>query len=166
MDIPTFPYGRDQNVTRAVYDDGACVDTWRTLVASGDKNLLAKTVINSLSNVFTDVHIPMPKALHGAVHENAWHLQVASSTISNKRIFEWSHRPLPGKNFSLIGEAYNLDFAAWCDGALKSTMWVLTKFYNFSYPCVNDEGSPANCTAIPVKKEFSSFKDIGRFLFG
>eukprot|EP00301_Raphidiophrys_heterophryoidea_P005701 c12362_g1_i2.p1 GENE.c12362_g1_i2~~c12362_g1_i2.p1 ORF type:complete len:608 (+),score=98.41 c12362_g1_i2:122-1945(+) len=147
MDIPTFPYGRDQNVTRAVYDDGACVSTWETLEAAGPEGLemLSKTVTESLGRVVTDVEIPTPSSLHIHVHRNAWHFQIANSSITNQQIFDWSQRPLPGKNFVLIGEGYNLNFAAWCDGALKSAMWALANFYDFEFPCLNDVGSPANC---------------------
>lgn len=167
MDIPTFPYGRDQNVTRAVYDDGACLDIWRTLINGGNEDMLKKTVVSSLGEVFTDVEIPLPKALHGFVHENAWHLQVADSKISNQRIFEWSQHPIHGRNFSLIGEGYNLDYMAWCDGALKSTMWALFNYYNFTYPCLNDTGSPANCSSsVAARKPYPIRHNIGRFLFG
>lgn len=62
MDIPKFPYGRNQNVTRAVYDDGACVGLWDMLINAGNKNILAKTVTSSLSNVFRDVDIPSPSS--------------------------------------------------------------------------------------------------------
>lgn len=68
MDIPTFPYGRDQNVTRAVYDDGACVNTWKTLTSSSSSNdddMLANEVVSSLQNVFTDVKVPQPRYVHG-----------------------------------------------------------------------------------------------------
>lgn len=76
MDIPTFPYGRDQNVTRAVYDDGACVDTWRGLVSNvsnerlvayntSDLQMLADEVVSSLKYMFTNITIPYPTYLHG-----------------------------------------------------------------------------------------------------
>lgn len=166
MDIPAFPYGRDQNVTRAVYDDGACLDLWDMLINGGNKSLLAKTVTSSLRNVLSDVEIPEPKAIHGFMHNNAWHFQVANSTISNRRIFEWSQNPIPGKNFTLIGEGYYLDFTAWCDGALKSAMWALTSHYNFTYPCLDDPGSPANCTSDNYQKISSNLQLMSKFLFG
>jgi hypothetical protein len=146
MDIPTFPYGRNQNVTRAVYDDGACVETWSMLANPAKKQLLNKTVVSSLQKVFTDIVVPYPYELHIYVHENAWHFQKSDSNVSNSEIFTWSQNPLLGNpKFSLIGEGYNLDFTAWCDGALKSTMHVLARFYDFEFPCLNDTGSPAKC---------------------
>ena len=166
MDIPNFPYGREQNVTRAVYDDGACVSTWQTLIDSGNKVMLAKTVVNSLGHVFQDIEIPLPKAIDGFVHTNAWHFQVADSHITNEQIFNWSHQPLEGKNFSLIGEGYNLDFAAWCDGALKSTMWALNQHYGFQYPCLDDPGSPAICNSKLHNRLPSTIKNVGRLAFG
>ena len=165
MDIPTFPYGRDQNVTRAVYDDGVCLEMWQGLIESGDKHALSKVVVTSLSNVFTDVKIPEPRALDGFFHHNAWHYQVANSKISNQEIFKWSLNPLAGKNFSLIGEAYNLKYATWCDGALKSTMSALTKLYGFKYPCLNDIGSPAICSSSRGKKNMIKSDVVPNFLF-
>lgn len=100
------------------------------------------------------------------MHNNAWHFQVANSTISNQQIFNWSQNPIPGKNFSLIGEGYYLDFTAWCDGALKSTMWSLTDKYNFIYPCLNDTGSPAKCNVTANKITSSNIDRINRFVFG
>lgn len=162
MDIPTFPYGRDQNVTRAVYDDGACVELWKMFAQTfpEKKDLLKKTVVSSLQLLFTDIVVPEPWELHIYVHENAWHFQIPKSNLTNDQIFKWSHRPLPNNpKFSLIGEGYNLDFTAWCDGALKSTMHVLTKFYGFNFPCLYDVGSPAICpnmTRVRMRASYAS----------
>jgi hypothetical protein len=166
MDIPTFPYGRDQNVTRAVYDDGACVEMWDMLVNDPDKTKLPRVVIESLQNVFKDVKIPKPHSTHGAVHHNAWHYQYPDSKISNDQVFKWSLQPIPGKNFVMIGEAYNLNFAAWVDGALKSAMWALTTHYGFEYPCLHDWGSPAKCPDEPLLKDEPLDARNSRVLFG
>ncbi|OWA50772.1 hypothetical protein BV898_15278 [Hypsibius exemplaris] len=182
MDIPTFPYGRDQNATRAVYDDGACVNTWRTLIGEGQDceastSKLADEVVNSLQHFYgPSVVVPRPRKLcvypivKGS-RELCQDIQHPTSTITNKEIFEWSQHPLVEDNFALIGEAYHLDFAAWCDGAMKSTMTVLMKYYNITFPCIAgedgaiDHGSPASCPKsgqkIPPNKRFDSFNIHG-----
>lgn len=76
----------------------------------------------------------------GHVFEDAWHFQRPRSPKSNQDIFEWSLRPTNYANFALIGEAYNLNYAAWCDGAMRSSMAVLEEHYNFSYPCCTSRG--------------------------
>lgn len=76
MEIPTFPYAQNQNATRAVYDDGVCVDMWRQLTAnvsyenllaykSNELEMLTVEVVNSLRAVFTDVEVPKPTFIHG-----------------------------------------------------------------------------------------------------
>ncbi|OQV16299.1 hypothetical protein BV898_09607 [Hypsibius exemplaris] len=139
MDIPTFPYAMDENVTRAVYDDGSCVDTWRLLINDETRlEELTDTVVKSLQHFFDDVVVPRPRFLRGHVFENAWHFQAPQSSKTNQEVFEWSQRPTQYENFVLIGEAYNLNYAAWCDGALRSSMTALMNFYNFTYPCCDD----------------------------
>ncbi|OQV25469.1 hypothetical protein BV898_00410 [Hypsibius exemplaris] len=146
MEVAVFPYGRDQNVTRVVYDDGACLDTWRLLINAGaSSEKLTNEVLRSLQQVFHDVKVPRPRSLIGYVHENAWHFQHPKSKKSNKEILNWSMRPTSYDHFSLIGEAYNLNLSGWADAALKSTMAVMMKYYNVTYPCLNEPSSPAYC---------------------
>ncbi|OWA50753.1 hypothetical protein BV898_15259 [Hypsibius exemplaris] len=131
MLVPTFPYGRDQNVTRAVYDDGTCVEKWETIDTT---ERLQREVVKELQAFFKDVTVPRPRSLNGFVFKNGWHFQQPQSVKSNDEVFEWSRRPFSrSSNFSLIGEAYNLNHAGWCDGALQSVKAVLTEHYNFTF---------------------------------
>lgn len=65
MEVPTFPYGRDQNVTRVVYDDGSCVDTWRVLLERGNEERLTAQVVQTLQLFFRDVQVPQPRTVKG-----------------------------------------------------------------------------------------------------
>ena len=70
MEIATYPYGRMQNVTRVVYDDGACVHMWRTIIDSNDSERLINEVVGSLQQVFIDVLVPRPRTVKGTpLHE-------------------------------------------------------------------------------------------------
>ena len=41
------------------------------------------------------------------MRENAWHFKAAGSQFSNSKVLQWTGRPLAGKEFAMVGEAYN-----------------------------------------------------------
>ena len=68
MEIPTFPYAMDQNVTRVVYDDGVCVDTWRALIGDESEGALERmtdAVVSELQRFFDDVIVLRPRFIRG-----------------------------------------------------------------------------------------------------
>ncbi|XP_055354015.1 uncharacterized protein LOC129599731 [Paramacrobiotus metropolitanus] len=167
MDIPVFPYGIAQNVSRVVYDDGQCLPLWRKLITNRTtpdaqdihlhetRNMsdpLVTAVMKYLRAAFPGVKIPLPRKMLGMLRENAWHYQRAGSPFNDLDIRRWSRAPLPGRKLALVGEAYNSRHAMWSEGALKTVMAVLAFQYGMSYPCVDAAGQPeyktdfAKCT--------------------
>ncbi|GAU91627.1 hypothetical protein RvY_03849-4 [Ramazzottius varieornatus] len=68
MIIPNYPYVKGSNGTRAAYDDGVCVETWRDLLNSGNASLLREEIRAGMQRVFTDVVVPLPRTVKGTLH--------------------------------------------------------------------------------------------------
>lgn len=144
FEIPTNPYAAAQNVTRAVFDDGICLETWESLL-KGPKRLLEDEIVRGLQNVFKGIKVPRPRHTKGIIWPNGWHFLKPKFGFTNAQILKWSAKPLPDYHVYLVNEAFNIDFSGWIDAAVKSAMHILKRNFKIKFPCLCDDGSPAIC---------------------
>jgi hypothetical protein len=135
-----IPLNRDavqQNVTRSVYDDDPrCVEHWEKLAQTSMDQVEAE-IHEGLTKLFhqNGVSLPetvsIPKALktHVQIWPAGWHFLRAGATHSNAEVAAWSLEPLPGEPVALVGEAYYPNRSGWSDGAYKSSLQLLKKWY-------------------------------------
>ena len=147
-------------MTRAVYDDALCTETWSALIERSSSANLIQEVRTGLQSIFTDVEIPLPTKVFTNVWSAAWHFQTANSVFTNKEIAQWALKPLKRfrhQQLTLIGEAFNLDRATWIDAAVKSSLFALTSQFGFSSRCYqNDSASGGQfCGAIKFYFHFT-----------
>lgn len=138
------PEKRALNLTRTVYDDGLCVDTWAALIERSSQADLIEELLRGLQSIFTDVAIPRPTKILAHVWPGAWHFQTANSEFSNQQIARWALKPLrrfQPQQLSLVGEAFNLDRSGWTDGAVKSSLISLTSQFGFSPRCFANDSA-------------------------
>ena len=142
--ISRHPEQRDLNLTRTVYDDGLCVETWSNLIQRDTQIDLINEITRGLQSIFTDVQIDPPINVFAKVWPAAWHFQIGNSVFSNQRIAGWARRPLNrfhSRQLSLVGEAFNLDRSGWTDGAVKSSLFALTSQFNHTARCYEGDGA-------------------------
>lgn len=144
VEIPLGAYGRDQMVTRSVYDDDlSCVQFWEETFAAGGVEAVEAEVQRGLEMLFVDnglspnpdpSPIPQPVRTHVQIWPAAWHWLRAGTTFTNAQIFDWALEPLAGEEVALVGEAYNVNRSGWSDGAYKSSINLLNMRYGMSLP--------------------------------
>ncbi|CAF2633780.1 unnamed protein product [Rotaria sp. Silwood2] len=54
------PHEKHQNLTRAVYDDGLCVETWSARIMRSSQAHLIQEILRGLCSIFIDVQMPQP----------------------------------------------------------------------------------------------------------
>jgi len=132
------------NITRTVYDDGLCVDTWDSLIQRSSQTDLIDELLRGLKGIFTDVDIPRPTKTFTKIWSGAWHFQKANSNLTNKQIRKWALKPistLDSNQLTMIGEAYNIDRSGWADGAVKSSLLSLHSQFTFPNQCFSNDGA-------------------------
>ncbi|CAF4294675.1 unnamed protein product, partial [Rotaria sp. Silwood2] len=136
------PHEKHQNLTRAVYDDGLCVETWSALIARPSQENLIQEILRGLRSIFIDVQIPRPTKVFTQIWSGAWHFQKSNSIVSNKQIIGWALHPLQRftKNqFSLVGEVFHLDRSGWTEAAVKSSFISLTSQFDLKFKCYEND---------------------------
>ena len=144
--MPLQQYAVDQMVTRSVYDDDRnCVDYWESLYTIGGEAAVNAEIKRGLQYMFNNargnlpdgapVTIPVPLKTHVQIWEDAWHWLRAGSTSTNAQVFDWAVAPFGmDKNFSLVGEAYNVNRSGWSDAAYKSAIHLLNTRFGQTIP--------------------------------
>ena len=142
IEIPLDEYGRDQKVTRTVYDDDLeCVQFWEETAARGI-DAVEEEIARGLDYLFNQngvstpmvVDIPEPEKTHVQIWPAAWHWLRAGSDYTNADIYDWAIEPLEGEEVALVGEAYNPQRSGWSDGAYKSSIHLLNARYDMDLP--------------------------------
>jgi hypothetical protein len=146
------PPKREQNLTKTVYDDGQCVETWSILIQRSSQTDLIEELLRGLRSIFIDVQIPLPTKTFTKIWPGAWHYQRSNSNVTNQDIVNWALKPITRfekSQITLVGEAYNINQSAWTDGAVKSSMMSLNSQFKFDTGCYeNDATSNGNyCSA-------------------
>ncbi len=138
IEIPLNPDAAEQNVTRSVYDDDQrCVDHWERLARTSMERVEAE-IHEGLTKLFNQngvslpasVTIPKPLKTHVQIWPAGWHYLRAGATHTNAQVAAWSLEPLPGESVALVGEAYYPNRSGWSDGAYKSSIQLLNKWYD------------------------------------
>ena len=138
------PGDRDQNLTRSVYDDSACVSVWEEYIRRSSSDDLIDEIMRSLQSLFPDVNIPRPTQTFSKVWPSAWHFQRTHSTFTNQDISNWALHPLSRftrQTFTMVGEAYYLNRATWADGAAKSALRALASQFKMNFPCFDQDAA-------------------------
>ncbi|CAF4109783.1 unnamed protein product [Adineta steineri] len=142
--LSQHPQKKEQNLTRTVYDDGLCIDTWLTLINRSTNTDLIQELLRGLRELFPNVKIPSPTKTFTKVWPGAWHLQKSNTNVTNKQIMKWALQPITRfrkHEISLVGEAFNLDRSTWVDGAIKSSLMSLYSQFNFNKTCYENDGA-------------------------
>ncbi|CAF1215752.1 unnamed protein product [Adineta steineri] len=142
--LSQHPQKKEQNLTRTVYDDGLCIDTWLTLINRSSNTDLIQESLRGLRELFPNVEIPSPTKTFTKVWPGAWHLQKSNTNVTNKQLMKWALQPIPRfrkHQISLVGEAFNLDRSGWVDGAIKSSLMSLYSQFNFNKTCYENDGA-------------------------
>ena len=142
--LSRHPAKKELNLTKTVYDDGLCTDTWSTLMERSSDADLIEEVLRGLRSLFPNVDIPAPTKTVTHLWPGAWHFQKSNTNVTNKQLARWALQPLSRfeKNrVSLVGEAYNIDRSGWIDAAIKSSLMSLTSQFQFNSSCVEDDAA-------------------------
>jgi hypothetical protein len=147
LEVVNVPYNRFHNTIRAVYSDSACQPMWIELITNAEAKLqggmslldayseVIERAMLELKNNFPDATIPPPIWVKGAILEHAWHYgrqQHDAHNMTNAKVFDFAKAPLGDQPLCLIGEAYNMRFSGWSEGALISSRNCITSRFNSS----------------------------------
>lgn len=156
------PEKREQNLTRTVYDDGACIDTWSTLIQRSSQEDLIEELLRGLRTIFIDMQIPRPTKTFSYIWSAAWHYQKSNSHVTNKQIIRWATKPIArfGKHqLSLVGDGFYIDRPGWIDGAIKSSLISLHSQFNFTNMCYSNDAAVKGTFCTGDFIEFSQKKN-------
>lgn len=140
VEIPLEEYALAQNAIRVVYNDQSdCADFWARL-ARGPIEALEKEVAIGLNHLFADngvtrpVRIGAPSRTVFREWPDAWYYLRAGNHFSNRDIFRWAVRPLPGEDIALVSDGYNPQRSGWADAAFKSSIHWLNQRFGMGLP--------------------------------
>ena len=142
--ISRHPPKKELNLTRTVYDDGLCTETWSALTERSSTADLTQELLRGLRSLFPDVDVPSPTKTATQLWSGGWHFRKSNTNVTNPQLARWALQPLSRfekSHISLVGEAYNIDRSGWIDGAVKSSLMSLTSQFQFNTSCVEEDAA-------------------------
>lgn len=113
---------------RAVYADGRCALEWAQIYSVGGTELVKKTVLNYMIDIYPGVEIPQPLETHVEIWDISWHFESPGAPYSMTDKEQWAIKPLIYTDkISFVGEAFNMK-RTWAEGALQSCENILSKY--------------------------------------
>lgn len=132
FEVIDTPEGRMTGAIRPVYSDFQCQQMWVELLEKAERendySELQDTLMRSIREIFPDKIIPDPIFIKGKFWERAWYFQKASSTVTTDQIASFAENPFVGNTCDqacLVGEAWDLQNAAWTEATINSSQRCL-----------------------------------------
>jgi len=138
MEFHNTPYTWNQKAVRTAYDDGQCVEMWKSLLARGGTALIQRTIMEALNRTLSRFNLPagfvIPQPIRTVidVHDPAWHYIGPGYNYTACDLLNWAPTPLPGKRICHIGESYGVIRTAWTDAAYRTTLLCLRENFGMN----------------------------------
>jgi len=138
-ELPLTDYHDWINVSRTMYnDDTPSVEDWIRLYNAGGVAAVNKQLLKSLRvmhpTVFTGDTASEPpiRATQVVIHKPAWYYLTKGSFgagWTTDTVSAWSLNPIAGERVYLVGDSWLIDGSGWSDGAYRSSIHVLNKYF-------------------------------------